>query len=83
MIKVLLRAPLLSLSGYGIHSRQIFQWLETLENVDICVEILKWGLTSWIIDSEKSDGMVGRIMSKSGNIEKGSYDISIQVQYRS
>ena len=27
--KVLLRAPLLTNSGYGVHSRQIFAWLYT------------------------------------------------------
>lgn len=80
MIKVLLRAPLLSLSGYGIHSRQIFRWLEDLENVDLKVEILKWGLTSWLIDPDAESGIVGRIMSRSGEVKKGDYDISFQVQ---
>ena len=80
MIKVLLRAPLLSLSGYGIHSRQIFSWLESLENIDLRVEILKWGLTSWLIDPDIDSGIVGRIMSRSGEIKKGEYDVSFQVQ---
>ena len=28
MIKAVIRAPLLSISGYGVHSRQIFSYLE-------------------------------------------------------
>lgn len=79
-MKVLLRAPLLSVSGYGVHSRQIFEWLEGMPDIELSVELLKWGLTSWMIDPELEDGMIGRIMSRSGNIKKGSYDISIQVQ---
>ena len=39
-MKVLLRAPLLTSSGYGVHSRQVFEWLEkrgksrALENLE-------------------------------------------------
>lgn len=79
-MKILLRAPLLSVSGYGVHSRQIFEWLENFPGIELSVEVLKWGMTSWMIDSEMEEGMIGRIMSRSGNIIKGSYDISIQVQ---
>ena len=77
---VLLRAPLLTLSGYGIHSRQVFKWLETRNDIfDISVEILNWGMTTWIIDREYDDGVIGRIMDKSGKPGK-KYDMTFQVQ---
>ena len=79
-MKILLRAPLLTLSGYGIHSRQVFKWLETLPNVDLTVEILQWGLTPWLLSHDIDGGIVGRIMSKSSEIQKGSYDYTFQVQ---
>lgn len=61
---VVLRAPLLSNSGYGTHARQIFRWLET-KDVDITVDILNWGATSWFLNGDLEDGLIGRIISAS------------------
>ena len=80
MKKVLLRAPLLTNSGYGVHSRQIFKWLDSREDIDLIVECLQWGRTSWIIDENEENGIVKRIMSKSRPIDKGTIDVSFQVQ---
>lgn len=80
-MKVLLRAPLLTLSGYGIHSRQVFEWLDSIPGIDLCVEILSWGLTSWIVNPKLEKGLIGKIMSKSRVIEKGEvFDVTFQVQ---
>ena len=79
MKQVLLRAPLLTVSGYGVHSRQIFEWLESRNDVDLYVEIVSWGVTSWMINPDYENGLIGRIMSKSKKTDK-KFDISIQVQ---
>lgn len=79
MKKVLVRAPLLTNSGYGVHSRQIFKWLLGKKDIDLTVECLNWGMTPWIIDTEKESGLIGEIMKRSKNIE-GKYDITFQVQ---
>ena len=78
MKKVLLRAPLLSISGYGVHSRQIFKWLESRKDIDLAVNIVQWGDTTWMLNSEMEDGMIGRIMSKSLPMENP--DVTFQVQ---
>ena len=62
MKKVLLRAPLLTNSGYGVHSRQIFEWLNNRDDVDLTVECLNWGLTSWVLNQERDDGIIGEII---------------------
>lgn len=80
MKKVLLRAPLLTNSGYGVHSRQVFEWLHGREDVDLTVECLQWGRTAWILDSKSENGIIEKIMNCSKPVEKGSYDISYQVQ---
>jgi glycosyltransferase involved in cell wall biosynthesis len=80
MKKVLLRAPLLTNSGYGIHSRQVFKWLRAKEDIDLHVECLNWGQTSWILNEEKEGGIYKDIMDCSKPLEKGKYDISFQVQ---
>ena len=53
MKTVLLRGPMLTLSGYGVHARQIAKWLfrvatET-HQLDITTEPLPWGRTHIII----------------------------------
>ena len=55
MKKVLLRAPLLTNSGYGIHSRQLFSWLYNKKDVELTVECVQWGRTPWILDTEQED----------------------------
>lgn len=79
-MKVLLRAPLLTSSGYGIHSRQVFNWLYNRKDVELTVECLQWGSTSWILDTERDNGTIKKIMDCSKPIEKGTYDVSFQIQ---
>ena len=82
MKTVLLRAPVLTLSGYGVHARQVARWLfeqeERLE-LDIAVEPLNWGHTGWLTDVEAEDGLVGRVLQASENT-KPFYDVTIQLQ---
>ncbi len=78
-MNVILRAPLLSISGYGIHSRQVFEWLTTIPEVNITVDIVKWGMTAWDINPDSQNGLIGKIMAASKPIE-GKYDMSFQVQ---
>lgn len=78
--KVILRAPLLTMSGYGVHSRQIFRWLESkTDEYDFWVHTVPWGNTSWFVNPDRLNGLTGRIMSKTGEYP-GAFDISIQVQ---
>ena len=78
-MKVLLRAPVLTSSGYGVHSRQIFDWLQKKDNIDLTVECLSWGKTPWMIDQTLEDGLVGSIMNYSKKVNP-PFDITFQVQ---
>ena len=77
--KVLIRAPLLTVSGYGVHSRQIFKWLLSREDFDITTHVVNWGTTSWMINPDLESGLIGKVMEKS-NPGPGSFDLSFQVQ---
>ena len=79
-MRVLIRAPLLTNSGYGVHSRQIFEWIHEKEDIDLTAECLKWGHTPWLIDGDMDDGLIGKIMECSKSITKEKYDLTIQVQ---
>lgn len=79
MKKILLRAPLLTSSGYGVHSRQVFECLYNMPNIDLSVECLSWGQTPWMLNSDMENGLVGKIMSCSKKVEP-PYDITFQLQ---
>lgn len=79
MKTVLLRAPLLSVSGYGVHSRQVFEWAKSVDTWKVSTQVLNWGNTSWYLNPAAEGGLIGDIMSRSTNQTK-DFDISIQVQ---
>ena len=79
MKRVLVRGPLLSISGYGTHTRQVFRWLESKPNVQVSAQILPWGRTPWLINPELEDGLVGKIMEASAPSQP-PFDASFQIQ---
>jgi len=81
MKNVLVRGPLLSASGYGEHTRQVFSYLlerSNKENFNLYTEILPWGLTPWYID-HKND-LVSEILKRGNSDKELKYDFSFQVQ---
>jgi len=80
--KVILRAPVLTQSGYGVHSRQVARWLfEQIDNRDdleLFIEPLRWGVTPWVVNTDAYDGLVGRLIQHA--VVSDSYDVSMQLQ---
>lgn len=79
MKKVLLRGPVLTQSGYGVHTRQVARWLLANPNLNVSFQPLPWGDTPWILNADSHGGMVGEIMKKSTPITP-DIDVSIQLQ---
>ena len=82
MRRVLVRAPLLTNSGYGVHSRQLFSWLlEKSKNglFSLTTECLNWGNCPWYVDPNLESGLIGEIMNRSVQIEP-KYDVTFQIQ---
>jgi len=78
MKNVFIRGPLLTQSGYGVHSRQIFKWAKS-KGYNITVQLLPWGITPWYTSGEELDGLIGEIMMCSKPpVQKP--DLSIQIQ---
>jgi glycosyltransferase involved in cell wall biosynthesis len=80
MSKVLIRGPLLTNSGYGIHSRQVFRWLLNQTNVDIKCEVLPWGITPWIINDKAENGLIAEIMGRTNLEQNEKFDVAFQIQ---
>ena len=70
MKKVLVRAPLLSVSGYGVHSRQVFEWAKSIDTWNVSTQVLNWGNTTWYLDPSAENGLIGEIMSRTTNQAK-------------
>jgi hypothetical protein len=81
MKTVLLRAPVLTQSGYGVHARQIARWLFSLPGLDVKVQALPWGDTPWILAKDACDGLAGKIMSRVADVSKTPrFDATVQLQ---
>jgi len=80
--KVLLRGPILSRSGYGVHARQVFRYLLTVPDIEISVGLLPWGITPWYLNPEDENGLIGEILKRQISIDENTkkFDVSIQVQ---
>tara|TARA_Y100001972_G_scaffold31429_1_gene38674 strand:+ start:593 stop:1768 length:1176 start_codon:yes stop_codon:yes gene_type:complete len=76
---VVIKGPLLTQSGYGVHSRQVFKWLISREDFDVKCIVTPWGHCSWLLD--RSNNIIEEIMSRTINEEQNqSFDMSFQIQ---
>ena len=80
--KVLIRGPILTASGYGVHARTIFRALRKKEGVfKLYVVPTPWGQTGWITEDNEERKELDRIIAESQVAiqNKEQFDISIQV----
>ena len=82
MIKVLLKAPLLTQSGYGHHGRTILRALRTKQDIyDIYIQAINWGQTSWVVGIDEEREWIDKTLQKTvTHISNGGvFDVSLQV----
>ena len=80
--KILLKAPILTRSGYGEQSRFALRALRSREDLyDIYIHPLQWGQTSWITLQDEERRWIDETIEKSiaHAQSNGTYDISLQV----
>jgi len=80
MKSVVIRAPLLSKSGYGEHCRQIFKYLLTKPNLNVVAQVVPWGITPWDVSETGYNSLSGEAMRRSTSQPGQKFDISFQVQ---
>ena len=80
MKHVLLRGPLLSRSGYGVHARQVLRYLLQNPNIEVKTQITPWGITPWCVNHEADNGLIGEALSRSIDSPRSDFDVSVQVQ---
>ena len=80
--KILVRAPVLSRSGYGEHSRFVMRSLRTREDLfEIYVVAVNWGQTGWMSENTEERSWIDqRIRETALYLQKGgNFDLGIQV----
>ena len=79
--KVLLAAPLLTLSGYGEQGRFAFRSLMSRQDkYDVYIKPLNWGQCGWLHEDNEERRLIDDILKKTIMHEQagGTYDVSIQ-----
>jgi len=82
MNKIIVRAPVLSRSGYGEHARFVLRSLRSREDIfDIYVLNISWGKTGWVWENNEERQWIDSLIEKTQNYVNlgGQFDISAQV----
>jgi len=84
--KILLRAPVLTRSGYGEQSRFALRALRSKPDVfDIYIQPLRWGDTSWLIEDDEERQWIDQAIEKTVGLIQSHppntpiFDITLQV----
>jgi hypothetical protein len=76
---VVIRGPLLSVTGYGCHTRQIWQWARSKPGWEVYANIVPWGICTYYVNPDDEGGVIGDIMSRSSTPPRKP-DVTLQVQ---
>ena len=82
MIKVLLKGPILTQTGYGHHARTVFRALRTKPDLfDIYIQPIPWGHTSWQWANDKERQLIDDTLTKTiaYTHSGGTFDMSLQI----
>lgn len=82
MKKLILRAPVLTASGYGVHSRQILRALLADGVYDVSILLCNWGNTSFLTANDPDHDWILQLALKherAAQAGQARYDISVQV----
>ena len=69
MKKVLLRAPILTRSGYGEHARFVLNALTSNPEYDVYIEPLNWGQTNWVFEDTDYRKYIDSLIAKFNGTE--------------
>ena len=80
--KVLIRGPILTASGYGVHARTLYRALKSKEHLfKLYIIPTTWGQTGWITEDTQERKDLDRIIAETQIAIKNQeqFDISLQV----
>ena len=80
-MKIVVRGPALTRTGYGEHCRFVLRALREIKEIDLFLVPVNWGESSWIWEENEEREWLDEIIKKTAihMQEGGTYDASIQV----
>ena len=80
-MKVLVRGPALTRTGYGEHCRFVLRSLRNMDDLDIYLLPVNWGQSSWVWENSEERTWLDSLVKKTAiyGSKNGQYDMSIQV----
>jgi glycosyltransferase involved in cell wall biosynthesis len=80
-MKVLVRGPALTRTGYGEHCRFVLRALRDVEGLDLHLLPVNWGEASWVWEDNEEREWLDTLIRKAAiySQQNGQYDMSIQV----
>lgn len=80
-MKVLVRGPALTRTGYGEHCRFVLRALREIEGLDLFLIPVNWGQSSWTWEQNEERQWLDELTKKAAYFgqQGGQYDMSIQV----
>ncbi len=79
MKKVLLKAPVLTRSGYGEHARFVLKALQQNPDFDIYILPLNWGKSNWLFEDSEERKEIDNLIQKLAVSKNINFDMSVQV----
>ena len=77
--RVLIKGPLLSQSGYGVHARQVFSALLKRKDIVLHTAITEWGLTTILLKDQDDSDIIRKIVELSNFDKSVVFDESFQI----
>ncbi|QDP51413.1 MAG: hypothetical protein GOVbin630_111 [Prokaryotic dsDNA virus sp.] len=80
-MKVIVRGPALTRTGYGEHCRFVMRALKNIKGLDLYLLPVQWGESNWIWEDNEERQWLDEIIRKTAHYgsQGGKYDVSIQV----
>ena len=80
-MKVLVRGPALTRTGYGEHCRFVLRALREVKGLDIYLLPVNWGKSSWVWEHSEERDWLDELIKKTAlyTQQNGQYDMSVQV----
>ena len=69
--KILIRAPILSQSGYGEQARFALRALRSREDIfDIYIQPIRWGNTGWVWEHSEERDWIDSVITKMNQVQE-------------
>ena len=80
-MKILVRGPALTRTGYGEHARFVLRSLRQCEFLDLYLLPINWGESAWVWEDDEERAWFDSLIKKTAihSQQRGQYDMSIQV----